>query len=146
MTDIQAAIGSAQMNKLTIFCEKRKDNFRKYLEIFKKYSQYFIFPEATPNSNPAWFSYIVTLKPDCPFSREEITAFFNEHFIETRNLFAGNMVKQPGFMKKKFRIHKSLKNTDYIMNHTFFLGTYPGLTEAMISYVGEILDKFLENR
>lgn len=145
MTDIQAAIGSAQMDKLSTFCEKRKDNFSKYSAIFGKFPQYFILPEATENSSPAWFSFIVTLKPECPFTREDIAGFFNENLIETRNLFAGNMAKQPGFVNRAFRIADHLNNTDYIMNNTFFLGTYPGLTENMIQYIGETLNTFIKS-
>ena len=145
MTDIQAAIGSAQMDKLSKFCEKRKDHFRRYSAIFGKFPQYFILPEATENSSPAWFSFIVTLKPECPFTREDITGFFNENLIETRNLFAGNMAKQPGFVNRAFRIADHLNNTDYIMNNTFFLGTYPGLTENMIHYIGETLNTFIKS-
>jgi len=146
MTDIQAAIGSAQMDKLALFCDKRREHFNIYSEIFGKFSEYFVIPEATAGSNPAWFSYIVTLKPGCPFTREDITGFFNSNFIETRNLFAGNIVKQPGFVNKMYRIADHLENTDYIMNNTFFLGTYPGLTKDMLSYIGETLSTFIESR
>lgn len=143
MTDIQAAIGSAQMDKLSAFCEKRKFNFNRLYQIFSKYSACFILPEATANADPAWFSFIITIKPDCPFTRDELTTFLNEHQIETRNLFAGDLTKQPGFMNKHYRIFGSLANTDYIMNHTFFLGTYPGLTEKMIDYIEKTLNKFI---
>ncbi len=146
MTDIQAAIGSAQMDKLASFCEKRKGNFERFYKVFNKYPQYFILPEKTPQSDPAWFSFIVTLKQDCPFTRDQITAFFNDNLIETRNLFAGNMAKQPGFINRNYRVAEHLDNTDYIMNHTFFLGTYPGLTGQMIDYVNETLSLFLENQ
>ncbi|MEI7726549.1 MAG: lipopolysaccharide biosynthesis protein RfbH [Bacteroidota bacterium] len=146
MTDIQAAIGSAQMDKLAMFCDKRREHFNIYAEIFGKYPEYFILPEATAGSDPAWFSYIVTLKPGCPFTRGDITTFFNEHLIETRNLFAGNIVKQPGFMNRPYRIAGHLDNTDYIMNNTFFLGTYPGLTKDMLTYIEETLRSFMEGR
>ena len=146
MTDIQAAIGSAQMDKLSSFCDQRRVNFKLYSTIFNKYPQYFILPEATKNSDPAWFSFIVTLKEDCPFTREELTRYFTSKHIETRNLFAGNMVKQPGFINKKYRIADHLNNTDYIMNNTFFLGTYPGLTEEMLQYVENVLDEFIATK
>lgn len=146
MTDIQAAIGSAQIDKLTSFCEKRKLNFKRLHEVFSQFPACFILPEATLESDPAWFSFIITLKQDCPFTRDELTTFFNEHLIETRNLFAGNLTKQPGFMNKEFRIAGSLSNTDYIMNHTFFLGTYPGLNEKMIEYIEKTLNVFIKGR
>jgi len=143
MTDMQAAIGSAQMDKLPEFCERRKENFKRYNEIFGKYTDYFILPEATPNSDPAWFSYIVTLKENSPFKRDELTTYLNNHLVETRNLFAGNMTRQPAFINKKFRIADHLTNTDYIMNNTFFLGTYPGNTNERLDYIESVLDEFL---
>lgn len=144
MTDIQAAIGSAQMDKLEMFCQRRKENFVKWKEIFSKYPEFFILPEPTEKSDPAWFSFIVTLTENCPFKRDEITKFFDQHLIETRNLFAGNITKQPAFVNKEWRIVNSLKNTDYIMNNTFFLGTYPGLKEEMFLYVDNVLSEFLK--
>jgi len=143
MTDIQAAIGAAQMNKLAAFSEKRKEHFKEWTRIFSRYSDYFILPKATENSDPSWFSFIITLKEDCPFSRDEITKFLDQNLIETRNLFAGNIVKQPAFIHKNYRIAHHLKNTDYIMNNTFFLGTYPGLTLEMFEYVDGVLAEFI---
>ncbi len=144
MTDIQAAIGSAQIDKLSDFCEQRKNNFKAWIKIFSKYPEYFILPQATKDSDPAWFAFIVTLRENIPFKRDELTAFLNDKLIETRNLFAGNMTKQPGFLNQKWRIAEHLDNTDYIMNNTFFLGTYPGLTEDMFSYSEEVLEEFIK--
>ncbi len=142
MTDIQAAIGAAQMDKLLDFCGYRKDNFKEWYRIFSKYPEFFILPEATKDSDPAWFAFIVTLKEGAPFTRDELTGYLNDNLIETRNLFAGNMTKQPGFLNRDFRIAGQLENTDYIMNNTFFLGTYPGLTGQMLNYSESILDQF----
>lgn len=142
MTDIQAAIGSAQIEKLSEFCERRKENFKEWTRIFSKYPEYFILPKATEGADPAWFAFIVTLKEDVPFKRDELTGHLNTMLIETRNLFAGNMTKQPGFINKSWRIADTLHNTDYIMNNTFFLGTYPGLTKEMFDYSELILDEF----
>ena len=144
MTDIQAAIGSAQMDKLPEFCDYRKKNFREWLRVFSKYPEYFILPEATQYSDPAWFAFIVTLKNDAPFSRDELTNYLNNNLIETRNLFAGNITKQPAYLSKKWRIANDLNNTDYIMNNTFFLGTYPGLTKEMFEYTEHVLDEFIK--
>jgi CDP-6-deoxy-D-xylo-4-hexulose-3-dehydrase len=144
MTDIQAAIGAAQIDKLPKFCEKRRANFSEWYRIFAKYPEYFIMPEATENSNPSWFAFIVTLKEGAPFTRNELTDYMNMRLIETRVLFAGNMTKQPGFMNKKWIIADNLKNTDYIMNNTFFLGTYPGITSEMFKYSAEVLREFLD--
>ena len=143
MTDIQAAIGSAQMDKLEGFCDKRRENFKKHYRIFSKYSKYFSLPEATEGSDPAWFAFIVTVKENAPFNRDQVTNFLNSKLIETRNLFAGNMTKQPAFVDKNWKIFGSLENTDTIMNNTFFLGTYPGLTDEMFVYEEKILDEFI---
>jgi len=146
MTDLQAAIGSAQMDKLSAFCQNRKDNFREWYRIFSKYPDYFILPVATGGADPAWFAFIVTLKKEAPFTRDELTRHFNDNLIETRNLFAGNLTKQPGYLRQNFRITSHLNNTDYIMNNTFFLGTYPGLTKEMTDYTEGILSSFITGK
>jgi len=122
MTDIQAAIGAAQIEKLPEFCKLRKEN-----------------------ADPAWFAYIITVKKDALFTRDEITRFLNEKLIETRNLFAGNMAKQPAFVNKNWRMADHLTNTDFVMNNTFFLGTYPGLTKEMFEYSDAVLAEFIQN-
>ncbi len=143
MTDIQAAIGSTQMDKLEIFGEKRKENFRKHYRIFSKYPQFFSLARATEGADPSWFAFIVTVKESAPFKRDEITNYLNSKLIETRNLFAGNMTKQPAFVGKNWRIADNLDVTDHIMNNTFFLGTYPGLTDEMFSYIEKTVDEFV---
>jgi len=145
MTDIQAAIGVAQIDKLPHFCERRKENFAEWTRIFSKYPNYFILPKATEHANPAWFAFIVTLQESAPIKRDELTGHLNSKLIETRNLFAGNITKQPGFIGKNWRIADHLNNTDYIMNNTFFLGTYPGLTKEMFDYSELVLDEFITN-
>ena len=144
MTDLQAAIGAAQMDKLPDFCQKRRQNFQKQHAIFSQFPDFFALPEATPKSDPAWFSFIVTLKPECPFTRDELVSFLNANRIETRNLFAGNMTKQPAFIGKQWRRVGDLQNTDYIMQNTFFIGTYPGLTDGMFEHIARTLKGFLE--
>jgi CDP-6-deoxy-D-xylo-4-hexulose-3-dehydrase len=143
MTDIQAAIGSAQMEKIPDFCNQRRVNFNEWKQIISKYSKYFILPEASSESNPSWFAFIITLKDNIPFTRDEITTYLNNNLIETRNLFAGNLTKQPGFMNHNWRIADNLKNTDKVMTDTFFLGTYPGLTKEMFAYTEKLLDIFI---
>lgn len=143
MTDIQAAIGAAQMDKLENFCDIRRGNFKKHYEIFIKYPQWFSLPEATEGADPAWFAFIVTVKQGAPFTRDEITRHLNAKLIETRNLFAGNMTKQPAFVGKNWRIAENLDVTDQIMYDTFFLGTYPGLTDEMFIYENQVLEEYL---
>lgn len=143
MTDIQAAIGSAQIDKLPAFGESRKNNFYRWHNIFSKYEQYFTLPKPTDGSDPSWFAFIVTVKAAAPFSRDRITNHLNQNLVETRNLFSGNIIKQPAFMEKNFRVAGTLENTDFIMENTFFLGTYPGLKIEMFEYAEEVLDKFI---
>jgi CDP-6-deoxy-D-xylo-4-hexulose-3-dehydrase len=143
MTDLQAAIGSVQMDKLEKFCEIRKSNFKKHYAIFSKYPQFFSLPTATEGADPAWFAFIVTIKEGTSFTRDQITRYLNEKLIETRNFFAGNLSKQPAFINKNWRIADNLEITDYIMNNTFFLGTYPGLNDDMFKYLEKVVDEFI---
>lgn len=144
MTDLQASIGSAQMDKLPDFCKKRKSNFAHYEEIFSKYSDFFIRPKALKKSDPAWFSYVLSVKDNAPFSRNELVTYLNDYRIETRNIFAGNMIRQPAFIDQNYRQVGDLKNTDFVMNNSFFLGTYPGITLEMISYLESVMDKYIK--
>ncbi|MDE7072645.1 MAG: lipopolysaccharide biosynthesis protein RfbH, partial [Bacteroidales bacterium] len=146
MTDMQAAIGSAQMDKLPAFIERRKENFRAWEKGFKPWEAYFVLPAAEPDSDPAWFAYPVTVKEAAGFSRTEFTDYLNQKGVETRNLFAGNMVKQPAYLHTEKRIVGNLENTDVIMERTFFLGTYPGLTPAKISYVLDCVKAFFAEK
>ena len=142
MTDMQAAIGSAQIDKLGTFGEKRRANFKRYQKIFSAYEKFFLLPEATPGADPSWFTYILSVKENAPFKRNELLTFLNERRIETRNIFAGNILRQPAFIGKPCRVVGKLPVTDFIMNNTFFLGTYPGMTEEMFSYVEDCVAEF----
>jgi CDP-4-dehydro-6-deoxyglucose reductase, E1 len=143
MTDMQASIGSAQMDKLEEFCTKRRNNFKRYNQIFGKHTDYFILPQATKNADPAWFTYIVTVKDSAPFKREDLIKYLDGKKIETRNLFAGNMMRQPALTNKTYRVADPLANTDYIMNNTFFLGVFPGMTDKMLDYIETVVDEFV---
>lgn len=145
MTDLQAAVGAAQMEKLPEFTEKRKLHFKRWESIFSKFPDFFSIASATKDSDPSWFAFIVTLKPGAPFTRDDLTRHLNDNLIETRNLFAGNMTRQPAFVNKQWRITDNLDNTDFIMQNTFFLGTYPGLTEEMFNYSEEVLKSFISS-
>lgn len=146
MTDMQAAIGCAQMEKLPRFIERRKENFRLWEKGFKAFGKYFLLPVAEPDSDPAWFAYPVTVKEDAGFSRTELTGYLSRNGVETRNLFAGNMVKQPAYLQVEKRIVGNLENTDVIMERTFFLGTYPGLASDQIVYSLECIRAFLKEK
>lgn len=146
VTDMQAAIGVAQIDKLPSFINKRKENFQLWYECFKKYEEYFYMPVATKNSDPSWFAFPLSVRENAPFSRTELTNYLATKGIETRNLFAGNIVKQPAYIDIEKRIIGDLKNTDFAMNNTFFLGTYPGLTKEMIYYCIDEVEKFIKGQ
>ncbi len=145
-TDIQAAIGVEQLKKLNKFCEVRRNNFSLWKEGFKKYEDLFILPEATEGSDPAWFAFPVTVEKTAGFTRTELTNYLNENMIETRNLFGGNLLRQPAYQNIKHRKISDLKNTDRIMNDTFFLGTFPGINGEQIEYTMNIIEKFVRAR
>jgi len=143
VTDMQAAVGVEQLKKLEGFVAKRKENFKMLHEGLMKYNDNFILPSATQNSDPAWFSFIITVKPGQKFTRNEIVQYLNTNKIHTRNLFGGNLIKQPAFMEIKKRVYGNLKNTDYIMDNTFFIGVYPGNGKEQIDYILEKLKGFI---
>ncbi|NQT57502.1 MAG: lipopolysaccharide biosynthesis protein RfbH [Bacteroidetes bacterium] len=144
VTDMQAAIGVAQMDKLPDFIQTRKKNFKLWHQSFARWEEFFILPEATEFSEPAWFAFPLTVKTSAPFERTELTNFLAANLIETRNLFAGNITKQPAYLTIEKRISGSLENTDMIMNNSFFLGTFPGLTQPMIEYTLSVLEGFIK--
>lgn len=143
VTDMQAAIGVAQLEKLPDFIKKRKDNFNYYFNVLKKYEEVFVLPKAHPDADPSWFGFVLTVKDSAPFGRDEIVTFLEDNKIATRMLFAGNIVKQPAYMNKKRRIISDLHNTDTIMNQSFWIGVYPGLTSQMRDYVVDKFEEFL---
>ena len=146
VTDMQAAIGVAQIEKLPRFIESRKMNFKRWTEGFKQFEEYFILPYATEGSDPSWFAFPVSVKENAPFTRTELTTCLASKKIETRNLFAGNITKQPAYLDIEKRVIGNLENTDYAMKNTFFLGTYPGLTEEMITYTLLVVQEYIEGK
>lgn len=143
VTDMQAAIGVAQMEKLPSFIKRRKENFETWIKGFKAFEQYFILPYPTENSDPSWFAFPVSVRDDAPFTRTDLTNYLATRGIETRNLFAGNITKQPAYLNIEKRVVGSLKNTDFAMNNTFFLGTFPGMKPEMIQYSLESIAEFI---
>jgi CDP-6-deoxy-D-xylo-4-hexulose-3-dehydrase len=144
VTDMQAAIGVEQLKKLDGFIERRKENFKLWYEGFKKWEDTFILPHAIEGADPAWFAFPVTVKEGAGFSRTELTDFLARNKVETRNLFGGNLLRQPAYLDIERRVAGELQETDRIMNNTFFLGTFPGLTREKIDYSLESIEKFLE--
>jgi CDP-4-dehydro-6-deoxyglucose reductase, E1 len=146
-TEFQAAIGVEQLKKLTYFCEIRRRNFRLWMDGFQKYEEHFILPEATKESDPAWFAFPLTVRSEkTNFTRNDLTAYLNEHLVETRNLFGGNLLRQPAYRNIAHRMVGELPNTDRIMNDTFFIGTYPGIGTEQIAYTMDIVKQFLSSR
>jgi len=142
MTDMQAAVGVAQMDKLESFTARRKEHFQMLCEGLNDLEEVFILPRATEHADPSWFAFILTLREGAPFTRVELAKHLDAALVETRGLFAGNLLRQPGYMTIPHRIVGGLDNTDFIMNNTLFLGVYPGLTPAKIDYVTDTIRKF----
>jgi len=146
VTDMQAAIGVEQMKKLPQFVQRRKENFRAWIAGFQKWNNKFVLPHATKGADPSWFAFPVTVKAGAGFTRTELTDYLATNQIETRNLFAGNLLRQPAYLKIQHRVAGSLDNTETIMKETFFLGTYPGLTHEMIEHTLLLIEEFLNTK
>ena len=142
-TDMQAAVGVAQLKKLPAFIEARKRNFA-YLKSGlkgKNVEEHFVLPEATPNSDPSWFGFSLLVREPAPFSRNALIDFLYEKKIGTRQLFGGNLVRQPAYANLNYRIVGDLSSSDRVMNQAFWIGVYPGLTQAMLDYVLETMNE-----
>ena len=148
VTDMQAAVGCAQLEKLPQFIESRKKNWRKLRDGLAQLDNVLILPEPTVNSEPSWFGFLLTVREDAGLTRDEIVQYLESKGIQTRMLFSGNLLKHPCFAEmrtsgKGYRVIGNLENTDTIMNRTFWIGVYPGLTDESIDYmIGEIKYKF----
>lgn len=137
MTDMQAAVGVSQLKKLPGFIEKRRANFARLKEGLRDMEEFFILPEATPNSDPSWFGFPIAVRRGAPFTRNQATQFLEQRKIATRLLFAGNLLRQPAYQDIRHRVVGTLDNTDFVMNNVFWIGVYPGITDAMLDYVLE---------
>ncbi len=144
-TDLQAALGVSQLDKIDGFVAARKANFR-YLTAKLTGVEGLILPVATPKSDPSWFGFPITLDPSHPVNREELMRFLESRKIGTRLIFAGNLTKQPAYRNVDFRVVGDLKNTDIVMNRAFWVGTFPGLTEPMLDYIAESIKEFVESK
>jgi CDP-6-deoxy-D-xylo-4-hexulose-3-dehydrase len=134
ITDMQAACGLAQLDSLNKFISKRKTNFNFLYKNLKSLEEFFILPEPEKNSEPSWFGFPLTLKKNNQYNRRDLIQYLNDNKIGTRLLFSGNLTKQPYMKNINFRVHGDLKNTDFIMENTFWIGLYPGLSEKHLEY------------
>jgi CDP-4-dehydro-6-deoxyglucose reductase, E1 len=146
LTDMQAAVGVAQLAKLASFIEKRKENWALLRTGLEPYEEFLILPEATENSDPSWFGFVITVRPEAPFTRNELIAHLEHRKIATRLMFGGNLTRQPAFEEVEYRVVGDLRNSDLIMNASFWIGVYPGLTDEMIAYVIGEFASFFEQR
>lgn len=143
MTDMSAAVGLAQMDKLDGFIAARKENWRRLREGLEPFEDVLMLPEPTPGSDPSWFGFVVHVRPDAPFTRNELVEHLNAHLIGTRLVFAGNLTRQPAYQGVEYRVVGELSNTDQVMNQALWLGVFPGLTPEMIDYVIETVGAFV---
>ena len=145
VTDLQAAIGVEQLKKFPSFIQKRRENWERLYKALEQAGakDKLVLPEPEKNSIPSWFGFMISIKPDCGVERNNVTKFIEEHNIQTRLLFSGNLVKHPCFDHIRntdaYRVVGDLNNTDYIMNNTFWVGVYPGMTDEMIDYMAQII-------
>jgi CDP-6-deoxy-D-xylo-4-hexulose-3-dehydrase len=142
MTDLQAAIGVAQMDKLPGFIEKRKRNFRLVYDGLRRYEEHLILPAHHPKADPSWFAFPITVRPGAPFTRKQLTRFLEDRNIETRYLFSGNILQQPAYRNIERRVVGDLPNSDVVLRGAFFVGVYPGLDEARIEYMLDAFNDF----
>jgi CDP-6-deoxy-D-xylo-4-hexulose-3-dehydrase len=144
MTDVQAAIGLAQLEKLPGFVEDRKRNFSRLYEGLRSYQDFLLLPTWSDRADPAWFALPLTVQPDAPFSRRDLITFLEERNIETRLLLAGNLLRQPGYRHIEHRAVGDLPNADHVLRSSFFVGVYPGLDSARLAYVLEAFADFFD--
>ena len=147
-TDMQAAIGCEQLEKISGFTTKRRGNWQYLYDLLKQYEDKIILPEPVENSEPSWFGFLITIRENSGLSRNKITRYLEEHNIQTRLLFSGNIIKHPCFDELRntdaYRVSGTLENTDYIMNNTFWVGVYPGMTKEKLDYMAEIIGEAIE--
>jgi CDP-6-deoxy-D-xylo-4-hexulose-3-dehydrase len=145
MTDVQAAIGLAQMDKLPDFVELRQRNFERLHDGLKPFEEFLLLPTWSDRARPSWFAFPITVRTGAPFSRRQMVTYLENKNIETRLLFAGNIVRQPGYRDIAHRTIGSLANSDQVLTSTFFIGVYPGLAEQHIDYMLHAFASFFDS-
>lgn len=142
-TDMQAALGLRQMDKLPEFIERRKANFAYLKKVLKPLEDVLILPEATEGSDPSWFGFPIAVREGAPFKRDQLTRALEAKKIGTRNIFAGNLTRQPAYEGWEYRVVGDLVNTDFVMNNVFWIGVFPGLTESMLDFIAAAAAEFV---
>ena len=146
VTDMQAAVGVAQLKKLPSFIDARKRNFKRLYDGLIKYKRYFILPEIEKEADPSWFGFLLTVREDAGFTKNDIVESLENNKIATRMLFAGNIIRHPGYKNVNYRVYGDLFNTDCIMKDTFWIGVYPGLTSEIIDYILRKFEDFIDGK
>jgi len=147
VTDLQAAVGVEQLKKFPSFIERRRHNWARLHDKLANSSvcDKLILPEAAPNSEPSWFGFLISVKPEAGITRNQVTKYIEEHNVQTRLLFSGNLIKHPCFDQMRgtdgYRVVGDLKNTEFVMNQTFWVGVYPGMTDEMIDYMAQVIEE-----
>jgi CDP-6-deoxy-D-xylo-4-hexulose-3-dehydrase len=144
LTDMQAAVGVAQLRKLRDFIETRQRNFQTLYKGLTDLQEFFILPEATDLSEPSWFGFPMSVRPGAPFSRDQLIRYLEEHQVRTRLVFAGNLVQQPAYRNVQYRLVGSLEKTDFVMTQSFWIGLYPGLSHEALSYTVDTIRRAVE--
>jgi len=139
LTDMQAAVGVAQLRKLETFIQRRRENFEYLKDRLAPLEEHLILPEATPNSNPSWFGFPITVRESAPITRNELVRYLEDHKVATRLLFGGNLTKQPAYRDVQYRVVGSTEQTDIVMNCTFWVGIYPGLEREHLDWIVETI-------
>ena len=143
VTDMQAAIGCEQLKKFPTFVERRRHNWERLYKALEDVQDKLILPKPAENSSPSWFGFLISIKPESGLKRNEVTRYIEEHNIQTRLLFSGNLIKHPCFDQFRgtdaYRVIGDLDNTEFIMNNTFWVGVYPGMTDEMVDYMAEVI-------
>jgi CDP-6-deoxy-D-xylo-4-hexulose-3-dehydrase len=142
-TDMQAALGASQIEKLPQFVARRKENFQRLYSALKPLEDCLLLPRATPGSDPSWFGFPIGVRESASFRREDLIRALEEKKIGTRLLFGGNLLRQPAYEGCEYRVIGNLPNTDFVMNNVFWIGVYPGLTEAMLDYSAKVILDFV---
>lgn len=144
LTDMQAALGLAQLPKLQGFIKKRRDNFDILHTFFTKYKKYFILPEPLPGARPSWFGFPIVVKDTAPFTALDFVKYLETHKIATRSMFAGNLTRHPAYLgRTDIRKIDTLANSDKLMKDAFWIGVFPGITAAMMTYTRKVVSEFL---